>query len=96
MISVLTKVRVQDGKGAAFEELFLRVAAKVKANEPGVLVYQMLKSKTEPDVYRMVEFYRDEPAFEAHGAADHFQASLAELASLLAGEPEVEFLDAVG
>ncbi|CAN7220744.1 putative quinol monooxygenase [Phenylobacterium sp. LjRoot219] len=95
MISVVTSVRIQDGKGAAFERLFLRMAAKVKANEPGVLVYQLTRSRTEPNGYKMIEFYRDQAAFEAHAAADYFQASMGDLASLIAAEPQVEFLDPV-
>jgi quinol monooxygenase YgiN len=95
MICVVTSVRVQEGKAEAFEQLFLRMAAKVKANEPGVLVYQLTRSRTEPNSYKMLEFYRDQAAFEEHAAAEYFQASMGDLASLIAAEPQVEFLDPV-
>ena len=95
MICVVTTVRILDGKTRDFELLFLRMAAKVKANEPGALIYQLTRSKAEPGVYKMIEFYRDQAAFEAHAAADYFQASLVDLAGLVAGEPQVEFLDPV-
>ena len=95
MIGVVTTVRIQDGKTGAFEQLFRRLAAKVKANEPGALVYQLTRSRTEPNGYKMIEFYRDQAAFDAHAVADYFQASLGDLASLIAAEPQVEFLDPV-
>ena len=95
MIAVVTTVTVQDGRAADFETLFRTVAAKVKANEPGALVYQMTRSKAEANTYKMIEFYRAQAAFDDHAAAPYFQASLDELAALLAGEPNVEFLDPV-
>jgi quinol monooxygenase YgiN len=41
--------------------------------EPGNLLYQPYHSPEEPGVFRFFEIYRDEEAFQAHGASEHFQ-----------------------
>jgi quinol monooxygenase YgiN len=41
-------------------------------NEPGNLDYQVLRDPHEPGVFMLFERYRDETAFRAHLATDHF------------------------
>ena len=44
MIGIVATIKVQDGKNAEFEKVFLDMAAKVKANEPGCLLYQLTRT----------------------------------------------------
>ncbi|HMP63292.1 MAG TPA: antibiotic biosynthesis monooxygenase, partial [Phenylobacterium sp.] len=46
MIGVVATLKVQDGKGGEFEQVFKDLMAQVKANEPGCLAYQPTKSRT--------------------------------------------------
>ena len=96
MIGVIATLQVQDGKAEDFEALFGELAAQVRGNEPGNLAYQLCRSRSEPNTYKVLEIYRDEAALEAHRASDHFRAAGPGLGSVLAGRPEVELLDAVG
>jgi quinol monooxygenase YgiN len=75
--------------------VFLDLAAKVKANEAGCLVYQLTKSRTEPGVYKVLELYADSDALKAHGQTEYFKASGAKMGPTMAGAPVVEYLDAV-
>ena len=95
MIGVLATMKVQEGKGADFEKAFTELAAKVKANEPGNLAYQLCKSRTDPATYKVLELYASEEALKAHGASDYFKAAGPSLGACLAGRPEIEYLDAV-
>ncbi|MBQ1540820.1 antibiotic biosynthesis monooxygenase [Caulobacter sp. CCUG 60055] len=95
MIGVVATITVQDGKAAEFEKVFLDLAAKVKANEPGALVYQLTKSRAEPNTYKVLELYANEDALKAHGGSDYFRAAGAAMGPTLAGRPEIEYLDAV-
>ena len=95
MISVVSTVRVQDGKAADFEKLFCDLTAKVKANEPGNLVYSWSAAGPSPTPTSASGSTRDQAAFEAHGGADYFLAALGEVGPLMAGEPQVEFFDPV-
>ena len=95
MIGVVAVLKVQVDKAADFEKVFLDLAAKVKANEPGCIVYQLTKSKTEAGVYKVLELYASEDALKAHGSSDYFKAAGAAMGPFMAGRPEIEYLDAV-
>jgi quinol monooxygenase YgiN len=96
MIAIVAVLKVHEGKGADFEAVFLELAAKVRANEPGNVFYQLAKSRTEADTYKVLELYKDQDAIVAHGASDHFKDLGRKMGVFLAGRPEVEQLDAVG
>ena len=95
MLGIVATIRVQDGKGANFEEVFRRLAAKVKADEPGNLLYQLTRSRAEPNTFKVLELYKDQAAVEAHRSSDHFRSIGAEMGPFLAGRPDVEILDGV-
>lgn len=96
MIGVIATLKVQDGKQAEFEAIFAELGAQVRANEPGNHAYQLCKSRTEPNTYKVLELYADEDALKAHGASDHFKAAGPKLAGVLGGRPEIEYLDGIG
>ncbi len=95
MIGVIATLKVQDGKAAEFEAIFTELAAQVRANEPGNHAYQLCKSRTEPNSYKVLELYADDDALKAHGASDHFKAAGPKLGGVLGGRPEIEYLDGV-
>lgn len=95
MIGVIATMKVQEGKGPELEQAFRDLAAQVKANEGGCLTYQLTKSRTEPDTYKVLELYTNQEALTAHGQSDHFKAAGPKLGPCLAGRPQVEYLDAV-
>jgi quinol monooxygenase YgiN len=96
MIGVVAVLKIKEGSEAQFEAGFKDLAAKVKANEPGNIVYQLTKSRTEPGTYKVLELYANEDALKHHGSTDYFKAAGATvLAPVLAGRPEIEYLDAV-
>ncbi|MDR6627172.1 putative quinol monooxygenase [Caulobacter segnis] len=95
MIGVVATLYVQPDKSAAFEKVFLDLAAKVKANESGCLMYQLTKSKTEAGVYKVLELYADADALKHHGGTDYFKAAGAAMGPTMAAPPNIEYLDAV-
>jgi quinol monooxygenase YgiN len=95
MIGVVAVLKVQVDKTADFEKVFLDLAAKVKANEPGCIVYQLTRSKTDAGVYKVLELYASEDALKAHGSSDYFKAAGAAMGPFMAGRPEIEYLDVV-
>jgi quinol monooxygenase YgiN len=95
MIGVVATLKVQPEKASEFEKVFLDLAAKVKANEPGCLMYQLTKSRTEAGVYKVLEVYASDEALKAHGGTDYFKAAGAAMGPTMAGRPEIEYLDGV-
>ncbi len=92
-IGVIATLKVQDGKGAELEAAFTELAAKVRSLEPGNIAYQLCKSRTEPNTYKVLELYADADALKAHGGSEHFKAAGPALGAVLAGRPEIEYLD---
>lgn len=95
MIGVIATLRVQAGKAEEFEDVMRELMARVKANEPGCLTYQLTRHRSEPGVYKVLELYANQEAATAHAESAHFRAAGPKLAGLLAAMPEIEYLDAV-
>ena len=94
-VGVIASIPVQEGKNKEFEVVFLELAAQVLANEPGCRFYSLNQSKSDPQVYKVLESYVDQAALEAHGQTDYFKAANAKLAALVGGRPDIEYLDGI-
>lgn len=95
MIGIIATLKVQDGKGPEFEGVFKGLAEQVRGNESGCLCYQLTKSRTDPNTYKVLELYADQDALTHHGQTDYFRAAGAKMGPCLAGRPDIEMLDAV-
>jgi quinol monooxygenase YgiN len=96
MIGVVAVLRVQDGKGEDLEAIFKELTAKVKEHESGALMYQLTKSRTEANTYKVLELYKDQDALTHHGQTDYFKELGRKMGPCMAGRPEVEYLDGIG
>lgn len=95
MIGVVAKLKIQAGKQGEFEQVAKDLMAKVKANEPGCLTYQLYKAKGSETDYIFMEQYASADALKAHGQTEYFKAAGPKMGPCLAGRPEIEMLDAV-
>ena len=94
-IGLLATITVLEGKNEEFEQTFLDLTEKVRANEPGNVFYALHKSGSDPQVYKVMEQYASQEALEAHSQSDHFREANKVLAGLVAAAPEIELLQAV-
>ncbi len=92
-IAVVATIRIRPGSAADFEATFKALAKQVRANEPGNHLYQLTKSRTEADTYKVLEIYADDAALAAHRDMPHFKAAGPALGAVLAGAPDIELLD---
>jgi quinol monooxygenase YgiN len=95
MIGVIATMSVQEGKAVAFEQVARELAAQVRANEPGILVYRLTKGRDHPNTYRFMEVYRDQTTAEQHSRTPYFAELFGKLQALLSKAPEIEVLDAI-
>jgi quinol monooxygenase YgiN len=95
MIGVIARVTIAAGKGAEFEAAFADQARGVRENEPANRLYQLVRSRAEPNIYVVMELYDDDAALEAHRAAPHMAANRPRIAPLIAAPTVVEILDAI-
>jgi quinol monooxygenase YgiN len=95
-IGVIATLRIQEDKTSEFETFFTELAGQVRANEPGNIAYQLTKSRSEPNTYKVLELYKDQDALTHHGGTDYFKAAGPKFAGVLGGRPDIEYLDGVG
>lgn len=95
-IGVIARLKIKPESTAQFEETFLELAKKVRANEKGCLYYDCFKDMADESVYVIMERYESEEALEAHGKSDYFRAAQPALGAVLAGAPEITRLAFVG
>ena len=94
-IGIIATLKIQDGKGPEFEAFFNDLAKQVRSNEPGNLAYQLTKSRSDPNTYKVLELYKDQDAVTHHGGTEYFKAAGPKFGAVLAGRPEIEYLDGV-
>lgn len=59
------------GRETEVSELFSKLTAQSR-NEPGCVMYQVHRHRTEPRRFFIYEQYKDDTALEAHRSAAHF------------------------
>jgi len=64
--------------------------------EPGNISFDWYRSVDEPDLWLLVEAFRDGEAGKAHVESPHFQAAIAKLPAWLADVPEIVHVEAPG
>jgi quinol monooxygenase YgiN len=95
MIAVTSTVKIRNGKAGEFETLVAAVKAKVRANEPGNLLYQLARSRVDANTYRFLELYKDQDALDRHNQTEYYKEMVSKAGSLLAAPPNAEMFDTV-
>jgi quinol monooxygenase YgiN len=95
MIGIIATLKTKAGQGDALETIFRELTEKVLANEAGAKLYQLTKSRTEPDTYKVLELYADQEALTGHGKTDYFRELGRKMGDCLDGRPTIEILDTV-
>lgn len=95
MITCTTLLKVDKDKVEAFENLLTRLVRHVHANEPGTTFFQMVRSRTDPLTYLVIEQYADEAALSAHSDTNYLKATVPEMLTYLSAPPALESFDPV-
>tara|TARA_B110000091_G_scaffold211259_1_gene255565 strand:+ start:34 stop:330 length:297 start_codon:yes stop_codon:yes gene_type:complete len=94
-IGVIATITIREGKNAEFEQLFAELTKQVLGNEPGTVFYALHRTKSDAQVYKVLEQYASKDDMKAHGQTEYFQEANKKMAALVAAAPEIEVLDAV-
>ncbi|TWT09643.1 putative quinol monooxygenase [Reyranella sp. CPCC 100927] len=94
MLGIIATLTIKPGTNKDFEDTMGKLAAAVRANEPGNKLYALHKTD-DANVYVMLERYDDQAALEAHRAAPHFKELGRKLGDYLAGRPDVKVMQEV-
>ncbi|WP_137820445.1 putative quinol monooxygenase [Pseudomonas sp. 2FG] len=75
MYCLILKTQLKPNSFEAFMAAMRVNAAASVRDEPGCLVFDVLRDRSDPDLLYLYEVYTDEAAFEAHMLTAHFLAS---------------------
>lgn len=92
---VVATLKIQEGKEAEFEAIFHDLMAEVRAKEPGNHLYRVFRSRKDKSIFVVMEIYENDDAMKAHGKSDHFRAANPKIGAVLAGPPDIHFMDAI-
>jgi quinol monooxygenase YgiN len=88
MIFIVVKQPVRAKYSDQFPSLVEEIATSTRA-EPGNLSYDWYRSADDPNLWVLIEAYRDREAGEAHVQSDHFKAAMEKMPRWLAAAPEI-------
>jgi quinol monooxygenase YgiN len=94
-IGVIVKLHVKEGMNSEFEAIFKQLTKAVDEDEPGNNIYELHKSKSDTQIYIVLEQYVDEDALAAHDDTVHVKTLGAQLLPCLVSAPDIEFMIAV-
>jgi len=89
---LFVKFHVKSGQNAAFEAAFRKMQQSMREHEPGNVYYDLFVTVENPQLYVIMERYRDAAAVTAHNQSEHLKTVLAELRDLMDGPIEPQRL----
>lgn len=93
MFALVVRFDVRADAVHAFDRLVAETTARIRAEEPGTVLYLCHRVQGQPDARVFYELYRDHEAFQAHELAPHVKDFHARRKPMMAGPERVEFLD---
>jgi quinol monooxygenase YgiN len=89
-------MRVRPEKREELIALQTELKQLVVAQEPDALVYELLASDTDPNVFLVVATFRDDAAFEHHMAIDFHDRLVPPIMECMAEDMQLDFYRSLG
>jgi quinol monooxygenase YgiN len=93
--TMVVKFRAKPGKNAEMKAFWLEMQKEVARSEPGNVQYDLLVMANDPEVYVIIERYKDAAAVAAHGQSEKAKAMFAKIGELMEGAPQGDFMQLV-
>ena len=93
--TMVVKFRAKPGKSQEMKAFWLEMQKEVAKSEPGNVQYDLLVMAGDPDVYVIIERYKDAAAVAAHGQSEKAKAMFAKLGELMEGPPQADYLQLI-
>lgn len=93
--AMVVKFRAKPGKSEEMKAFWLEMQKEVASSEPGAVQYDLMVMANDPEVYVIVERYKDAAAVAAHGQSDKAKAMFARLGELMEGPPQADYMQLI-
>ncbi len=95
MIAFIANLIVKEGKEVDFEKLQAELSELTHANEPGVLVYDVIRHQEKAGHYVVYARFKDQAAFDTHMSVDFHERLVPPILECLAEEMNLQFFEHV-
>ncbi len=96
MVVFIATLNVAQGREADFERLQTELSGIAHAEEPGLVVYDVIRHSEKPRTYVVYARFKDRAAFELHQEADFHQRLVPPIIDCVEGEMDLQFFEWVG
>ena len=93
MVVFIATLHVAEGKEADFERLQTELSEIAHAQEPGLVVYDVIRHAEKKGSYVVYARFRDQAAFELHQEADFHQRLVPPILECVEGEMDLQFFE---
>ncbi len=93
MVTFIATLNVAEGREADFERLQAELSQISHAQEPGLVVYDVIRHKEKTRTYVVYARFRDQAAFDTHQQADYHQRLVPPILECIEGEMDLQFYD---
>jgi quinol monooxygenase YgiN len=73
MIVLMVRYRVKPGEMDYVVDALREMRERIRTDEPGCALFQVSRSREDPNALLLYEQYYDEDAFDAHNRTPHFE-----------------------
>jgi quinol monooxygenase YgiN len=95
MIVVIVKQPVRAKYADDFPSLVEEFTTSTRA-EPGNISFDWYRSADDPNLWVLIEVFRDRQSGDAHVESEHFKAAMEQMPRLLAAAPEIIHVEVPG
>jgi quinol monooxygenase YgiN len=96
MTCLIARLKVKPGREPDFERLQRDYSSLALEQEPGTLVYDVLRSRTDPGSYVIYVRFRDDASFKAHQTTALRARLIPQIVDTLGDEMDLQFFDWIG
>ena len=89
----IATLNVKTGMESEFERLQKELSELTHANEPGTLVYDVIKSRGKPRTYVVYGRFKDEAAFQLHQSSPFHDRLVPPIMACVEGAMDLQLLD---
>ena len=93
MVAFIATLNIKAGREAEFERLQTELSDLAHAEEPGLIVYDVIRHRTAPRTYVVYARFADQQAFEFHQGADFHERLVPPILACVEGEMDLQFFD---
>ena len=95
MTVFIATLRIKPGHEAEFERLQTELSRLTHDSEPDTMVYDILRSRDNPDTYVVYGRFKDEAAFQYHQATPFHDRLVPPILATVAGDMDLKFFSYV-